>query len=343
VASEPKLAKAKGGALCVSCHADVVRNAKAKGGHAPASDGCVGCHDPHGSEAPRLLAQPEPALCAGCHDPLDEDLVGKHLGADLAKLDCGSCHDPHGSPGGRLLLAASRHAPFVDGGCDTCHEGGSATTFAGGGGRDLCLACHANVEEEAAKPKVRHAALDGECTACHGPHASGRPKLLRGRGGEACGSCHDGQVAAKGEFAHGVIASLGCEACHEPHGGGGERLLRVSGDGLCLACHDRANLKPDGEAGVVKLLGRFAIDGDEAAAIRTVSVGPAGPVNHPVAGHRSSGPPPPASRVSPRTRSTFQGKMRCLTCHDPHKGKSSRLFVQGAASVTQSCLQCHPK
>lgn len=343
LSSEPKLAKARGAALCIPCHADVARVAAAPGGHAPAAKGCNACHDPHGAREPGLLAQPVPLLCAGCHRPGREELVAKHLGADLARLDCASCHDPHGAPNGKLFLAPSRHAPFVLGSCDSCHEGDSATTFAGGGGRALCTACHAEIEEAAAKARVRHAALDGECTLCHAPHASGRPKLARGRGGEACGSCHEDQVAAKGEVAHGAITSLGCEACHAPHGGEGEKLLNVSGDGLCLACHYAANLRPDARSGLVKLLDRFAISADEAARIRTVFVGPSGPVNHPVGGHRSSGPPPPSSKGLPRLRATFEGEMKCLTCHDPHKGNSSRLLVGGAASAMESCLQCHPK
>ena len=343
LSSEPKLAKAGGAALCAGCHADVVKRATAKGGHAPAKKGCVSCHDPHRSDAPKLLARSGPALCAGCHDPKKKELRKKHLGADLAKLDCSSCHDPHGSPEGKLFLARSVHAPFAEGGCDSCHEESSAAKLAEGGGKALCAACHTDVEKSAAKAKVRHAAIDGDCTFCHSPHASARPKLVRGKDGEACGACHSEQVAGAGEVAHGVIASLGCEACHEPHGGANGKLLRASGDGLCLACHDGARLKPAGGASTVKLLGRFDVPVEDAKAIRTLAVGPSGPANHPVGRHRSSGPPPPASNLFPRIQSTFQGEMKCLTCHDPHKGKTSRLLARGAGSATESCLQCHPK
>ncbi len=343
LSSEPKLVKEKGAALCAGCHAEIVKKATGKGGHAPAKKGCVSCHDPHRSDSPKLLARTGPALCAGCHDPAKKELRKKHLGADLAKLDCSGCHDPHGSGEGKLLLSRSVHAPFAEGACDSCHEAASAVKLAEGGGKALCLICHTDVEGKAAKAKVRHAALDGDCTLCHTPHASSHARLVRGKGGEACGSCHDEKLAGKGEFAHGVIASLGCEACHEPHGGANRKLLRVSGNDLCLGCHDSARLKPGAGSGMVKLLGRFEVLPADAEAIKVIAVGPSGPVNHPVAGHRCAGPPLPSSRTSQQARTTFQGAMTCLTCHDPHKGKSSRLLVKGAVSATESCLQCHPK
>lgn len=343
LSSEPGLVKAAGAALCAGCHADVARKANAAGGHAPARKSCLSCHDAHRSERRSLLSLPVPELCARCHDPKGEELRREHLGADLAKLDCASCHDPHGSGAGRLFLGGSVHAPFAGRRCESCHPDRSAPKTAPAGGRALCTGCHPEVEEGASKAKVRHAALDGDCTLCHAPHVSARSGLVKGGDGEACGWCHVGQVPGAGEVAHGVIASLGCEACHEPHGGAEEKLLRRSGDGLCLACHDAALLKPAAGTAEVRLLGRFAIPAKAAAAIRAVAVVPSGPVNHPVGGHRSSGPPPPPSKVFPRIHATFQGEMRCLTCHDPHKGKSSRLLVKGAATATESCLQCHPR
>lgn len=58
-------------------------------------EGCIVCHDPHGSPNPRLLKQPAGQLCLQCH------FVPKHQtahGGIWAKRNCLECHvDVHGS------------------------------------------------------------------------------------------------------------------------------------------------------------------------------------------------------------------------------------------------------
>lgn len=58
-------------------------------------EGCIVCHDPHGSPNPRLLKQPMGQLCLQCH------FVPKHQtahGGIWAKRNCLECHvDVHGS------------------------------------------------------------------------------------------------------------------------------------------------------------------------------------------------------------------------------------------------------
>ena len=65
-----------GNDLCVGCHKDLgAAVAAAKFKHVPVGQGCVTCHDPHGSDqSVRLLKKPVPALCLGCHKP-DSPLV----------------------------------------------------------------------------------------------------------------------------------------------------------------------------------------------------------------------------------------------------------------------------
>ena len=64
-------------------------------------------------------------------------------------------------------------------------------------------------------------------------------------------------------------------------------------------------------------------------------------VGHPLESHRVSGVP--TEKELKKTDTTFEGELNCLTCHNPHKGRSKRLFRWNAGSVTQACLQCHPK
>lgn len=84
---------------CFSCHAEYQGPFPYEHGavndYTVEKEGCIYCHDPHGSPNPRLLKQPVGALCLNCH------FVPKHQtahGGIWAKKDCLECHvDIHGS------------------------------------------------------------------------------------------------------------------------------------------------------------------------------------------------------------------------------------------------------
>lgn len=327
-------------ALCGSCHADVVHQAQAKTGHPPAAEDCLTCHLPHHSEQPRLLNQPRAELCVLCHDAADRELSAKHLGADLARLTCTSCHTPHGT-GNPKLLAKTVHPPVLDG-CDTCHEGSFDRQIEGGESA-LCLLCHDDIGDLATKAAVPHPALEvARCADCHNPHASAQEHLVKLPGGGECLACHDDKAAGAGEVAHGVIELIGCRACHEPHGGARPALLRRSPNELCLGCHDPKNAPQPAEgAATARLLDRFDVPAARVRGIATLRLSPGGERNHPVAGHRVLGMPTPEELH--RTSTTFSGELSCITCHDPHKGKSRELLRWGAASTVEACTHCHQK
>lgn len=338
MSANPKLLVKTGPALCTNCHPAVVAAAAAKNGHPPAADDCLTCHKPHVSDKPKLLTDTPRALCQGCHHP--EGLKKAHLGADPASLACASCHTPHGT-GNAKLLARTLHPPLLDG-CDTCHQGRFDTLIENGGSA-LCLGCHGDVGETAAKAKVKHPALEvARCTDCHNPHASAQERLVKAPGGGPCFDCHDDKKPAAGEFEHGAISLLGCRACHEPHGSDNPKLLRASGNALCLGCHDAQKLKPKDGAATVRLAGRFEVPVAAAKAIRAVLLAPDGKRGHPTPEHLVASVPakdPHARRVS----LSFTGELGCLACHDPHKGRSPKLLAGGVASASEACLRCHPK
>lgn len=338
MAPQPKLLEKSGSELCGTCHEAVLEAAKAKTGHAPARDDCGSCHEAHSSPNPSLLSSPVGELCSACHDLASADLVKKHLGADLAKLACLSCHSPHGA-GNPALLAKFVHPPVLDG-CDSCHEG-SSRKLASGGGADLCEACHSDVREKASKAKVQHAAIEmGACTSCHSAHASPRPKLGRVPAASACSECHPEQIAGAGETAHGVIDLLGCEACHQPHGGENPKLLRAKGPALCLECHGEAAVRAAGK-GAMTVLGRFTLGEREVARMPVLRLSVDGSRGHPVAGHPTvwtpTGPPRRAKSMA------HEGPVTCLSCHDPHKGRSKGLFANGVSGEAELCGRCHKK
>jgi len=332
---------ARGPALCAGCHAGIVSAAQAKTGHDPAAEDCLNCHQPHRSGQAHLLTEPAKALCANCHDTSDKALAAKHLGAPLGRLECTNCHTPHGS-GNRKLLARTLHPPLEDG-CDTCHEG-SWDRKVENGGAALCLGCHDDIGKTAKNSKFPHAALEGNlCTECHNPHATAQPALLKKPRGGVCFECHDDKQAAAGEVEHGAITLVGCQACHAPHGGEREKLLTGETDRLCLACHDAraARERRVGDQETVKLLDRFVVPGAAARAISTLQLSPDGQNDHPVTGHRALGQPTPQELKA--TTTTHKTALSCITCHDPHKGRSRLLLRWNATSGLEACLKCHPK
>ncbi len=328
-----------GGRLCGSCHAEILDAARAPSGHPPAGEDCLNCHRPHASDQPRLLASPPHDLCGGCHDSGDADLTKAHLGADLASLTCTDCHTPHGS-GHPHLLARHLHPPVLEG-CETCHEGTSGRLVEGGGPA-LCLMCHEEIGDRAAKSEIPHPAMDvARCVDCHNPHASNQERLVKQPGGGECLACHDEKGPRAGESAHGAITVIGCRACHEPHGGTRAGLLRIAGPELCLSCHDPARSKPDDALGTVRLLGRFDVPVESARAMARLRLSADGQRNHPVPNHRVLGTP--SEDELKRSRTTHRGAMTCLTCHDPHKSRSRSLLLWDAVGPSEACVQCHAK
>ena len=359
VGSRKSLLKSDGPGLCRSCHAAIVERAIGAAGHSPARDGCDACHDPHASAVPRQLAEAVPGLCLNCHpatetrpaakgkpgETIPSALAGKHLDTDLTKLECMTCHDPHGGSGGvkAQLLAGSAHEPFASGSCDSCHEGGKADQLAEGGAAAMCLACHSDIGDAARAAKVPHAAMDGDCTACHVPHASRQPRLVKLPAGGACVECHADQAPGKGEIAHGAVMRWGCQACHEPHGGANPKLLRANEAELCLSCHDAKKLEPEEGKSEVVLMGRIRVPASEASGIRGLVLSADGRHDHPVKGHRVLGVTTPDEIKASRTKATFRDEFRCSTCHDPHKGRAQGLFSGGKENETEVCLACHVK
>ena len=64
--SSPKMIKADSvNELCYTCHAE--KRGPFLFEHAPVREDCVSCHEPHGSNHKRLLAQKLPNLCWNCH------------------------------------------------------------------------------------------------------------------------------------------------------------------------------------------------------------------------------------------------------------------------------------
>jgi len=254
--------------LCADCH-DL-------GGpetsiHPPFEEGsCLSCHDPHATEAPRLLRAAQRELCGECHGDL-ADTAFPH--GPVSAGECTACHEPHRSAQSALVrapleelcggchtaIAGELHEsdvhPALEAGCTTCHQphGAARPKLLAEPQQELCAACHDDVTEKASGAAVRHppATEQDGCTTCHQPHAAGRARLLREPQKELCLGCHDGIVRPSMKTLHAPVAEGECTACHDPHGSADAKLLVASfpeghyvaytGEqfALCFECHDR--------------------------------------------------------------------------------------------------------
>lgn len=119
--------------LCFMCH-DKAKFSK-KNIHPPVAGGdCLTCHNPHSSDAPKLLPQQIRLVCQNCHPdrtngkhilggygfgdnhpimgPLDPSRRGQELGRS-------SCHNPHSSGKKALLVNDEPNSP--ENFCLLCH------------------------------------------------------------------------------------------------------------------------------------------------------------------------------------------------------------------------------
>lgn len=280
---EGPLLAAPGGELCADCHDDPTANNE--GGeksniHEPLASGeCTSCHLIHGSEVTSLLSSPLETLCEECHDyPLfdDEGERRAFLHEPAETLDCLSCHDPHASDYTGMTLMEEKDLclechddpaldpdgePYplihevIEDGCLGCHgpHGSDYRYFLSVEGPALCYECHDDVtlNENDSPFEVPHLpAQEGQCSACHRPHASKADGLLQGVGNGYCVACHDefheehrdsysesAMVSIPADFpvAGGALV---CVGCHAPHGSDNEYLFIKQKMFLCGRCHN---------------------------------------------------------------------------------------------------------
>ena len=90
--------------LCTSCHTE--KRGPFVWGHPPVEENCLACHNSHGSNHARLLAEKAPNVCQDCHDASRHpgtiyDASGSWTGTKNTRLlarGCVNCHNQiHGS------------------------------------------------------------------------------------------------------------------------------------------------------------------------------------------------------------------------------------------------------
>jgi predicted CXXCH cytochrome family protein len=79
--------------ICYQCHDDFAK--KYTFLHGPIASGyCVGCHNPHSSDLPKLHKRKAQDLCLYCHEL--KVVLKNEVHTDIGETNCTECHNPHG-------------------------------------------------------------------------------------------------------------------------------------------------------------------------------------------------------------------------------------------------------
>ncbi|MCF8056818.1 MAG: hypothetical protein K9K37_09275 [Desulfocapsa sp.] len=279
--NEPLQMARTGQELCLVCHEAKRKEFEQEVIHPPVEEGCVDCHDPHQSPMRFQLrgdSKRVSSLCFNCHE--EEIFTKKHQHGPVGVGDCIACHFPHASANETLLIAPLKggklcfechegvkaqlamkntHKPVQED-CGKCHDPHSSDTRFQlvSPPKQLCKSCHLELSPDVYKAintaKVQHEPVaKGECTKCHSPHGSEVTSLLKGKGINLCGTCHEdlGYDIGESKNLHGPVQTGSCSECHNVHGSDFSRLLvrdfpeefytsyKQEKYDLCFGCHNK--------------------------------------------------------------------------------------------------------
>lgn len=301
---------------------------------------CVTCHDPHRTDHGRFLVDQADRICGECHEGHVARLAGGHdfnSKPDLRNArnrgpsetgKCGFCHGIHGTMSPLLWSATGERPENPD---------------------EMCLACHADDAQSAAKaaPALRHPS---------GASTTGKVAWV-----DSCYPLYDDRCR---QSPAGFVT---CASCHDVHGDSRDDHALVRGDdpnkspAACLACHENARAIESTMHSQEFMQRRFAAMDDDRSArfcapchvIHDDTSGPqtvdrfAGAVKelssdmepclechgagghstlvrvtlHPVGGLRNvaaSGQPGFLPLADNQGRLGQEGRVTCQTCHLPH-------------------------
>lgn len=330
--------------LCSTCHTQGLDTPEKGSRHAALDMGCNSCHTTHKSgergnqEFDFHLSKAVPALCIECHDVKDQALQKSHNGQPFGTANCTQCHDPHQSKSAKLLQANVHPAFEGKDSCTTCHESPTdgKVKLTQADSRALCATCHEEAVKKIDAAKVQHPGAQGECTACHDPHAGKASRFLKPNAVQPCLTCHSDQQATFADTKstlHDPVFNQKCSICHEAHGSNNQKLLRADVDQLCMSCHGvDAKAVANLEDGTESVMGKqIVLPKGYVGNTPKIFVTRVGAPGHPVPAHPTSGNDP-RGKNKPLT---------CVSCHDPHGGKAKNMLLSKDGSQRAMCNECH--
>ncbi len=182
-------------ARCLDCHQyGEEHNNFGRSAHLQNNVGCADCHSPHhAKENQFLMKEKTPQLCYGCHLEAKQQFTRTfHHRVNEGLVQCNDCHNPHGGFESRQLRATAAQ--------DT-----------------TCFKCH---NDKAGPFVYEHPVVKTEgCVACHTPHGSSNPRLLkRAQVNLLCLECHafsaDAGAPATPTFHNQAQKYQACTSCH---------------------------------------------------------------------------------------------------------------------------------
>lgn len=201
---------------------------------------------------------------------------------------------------GALVANSHVHGPVSVGICTVCHDPKSAPNKYRVQEDDkyLCYQCHEDRKKIDEGKKLQHGPVGaGMCTVCHDPHSSPFELQLVKPRNEICAMCHQ----------EDADRWLGKPSLHPPFASGN-----------CPGCHDphssdyKYNLKADRK--------------DICALCHQL----------PIPGHLHEAGGKPRFELPEDFPLTEDGKIMCLTCHDPHGAVGPKMTRR------KGCDGCHP-
>jgi DmsE family decaheme c-type cytochrome len=180
---------------CLDCHELGEEHSNfMRSEHMKNNVGCLDCHSVHQAKIERrLLKDSQPGLCYGCHlDVKPEFSKPFHHRVNEGLVVCSNCHNQHGG----FLTTQLRSTAAQD---------------------QLCFNCHT---DKAGPFAFEHAPVKTEgCVACHSPHGSSNPRLLRRSNiNLLCLECHtltvDSAAPAIPTFHNQAQKYQACTMCH---------------------------------------------------------------------------------------------------------------------------------
>jgi predicted CXXCH cytochrome family protein len=251
----------------------------------------------------------EPKVGAGIESPFPP----YRFHTEKSEAFCKKCHDLNPPSTGAMNFATATqyclgchkeltgqkmvHGPIPVGGCAPCHQFGSRPNRYEpfAQGQELCFKCHEEKRKDLIRTYLHGPMSAGLCTICHSPHASSEKYQLRRYVGDLCLMCHETVKAASYR-----------KVTHKPYI-----------DGACSSCHEPHSstrndnfLKFPGNDLCLSCHGNVSVRGHK----------------HPY------GVPPRKERP---IRLDKDGKLVCLSCHEPHGSDEPKLLPAGG------CEKCH--
>ncbi|HSV15819.1 MAG TPA: cytochrome c3 family protein, partial [Tepidisphaeraceae bacterium] len=288
---------------------------------------CQLCHGDK-SGGPQHGSHPVGPMTVGLPDKLKN--AGAKSGPKGQELICQSCHGAHGSKADKLLVMSTSESQL----CVSCHEKIKPGMWREGAPHDHPQnpPLETDAQRQAIKDMGTHIGTGDRlvCLSCHKLHESPSPRKLLAdtlKDSKLCLRCHPDRAdmvasqhdlrktapAEKNRLGQTPDDSGPCGACHSFHQYARDRAP-AKGDptGVCTTCHDKGHVaEKKGET--------FAFD-------------------HPSAVPKDKLPRDLKLAVMTDELDPAKVDVACLTCHDPHKAKTTKFLRNKPDDL---CGTCH--